>query len=301
MPDYNFKNNLKSTLQSKLWNDATSIYCNHVVESEDADTRRNAWPAFPFTLTIVDTANDHIEIIKCTSLANNSSDAIVFHCDRAQESTTAQTFEIATTNVEHRLTAEALNTITSNIVVLQPSMTGSATLNGATDNTVQLTDIVTTLGLEVGDVIRIQYSGYNKLHTVESITNNNLIVVNYEHAGNRSNGILKLENTTATVTVTRIAKWYNAPLGLGQAWVDVTASRAVGTTYTNSTGRPIQILVQYEDSGAIAGATFKVGSLTRTSYDLATTNPFWFSAVIPNGDTYSISGGVNLPAGWELR
>ena len=112
MPDYNFKNNLKSTLQSKLWSDATSIYCNHVVESEDADTRRNAWPAFPFTLTIVDTANAHIEIIKCTSLANNSSDAIVFHCDRAQESTTAQTFEIAT-RVEHRLTSEALNSITN--------------------------------------------------------------------------------------------------------------------------------------------------------------------------------------------
>lgn len=113
MPDYNFKNNLKSTLQSKLWSDATSIYCKHVVESEDADTRRNAWPAFPFTLTLVDTANDNIEIIKCTSLANNSSDAIVFHCDRAQENTTAQTFEIATTSVEHRLTSEALNSITN--------------------------------------------------------------------------------------------------------------------------------------------------------------------------------------------
>lgn len=113
MPDYNFKNNLKSTLQSKLWNDATSIYCNHVVNSTDANARRNAWPAFPFTLTVVDTANSHIEIIKCTSLANNSSDAIVFHCDRAQENTTAQTFEIATTSVEHRLTSEALNSITN--------------------------------------------------------------------------------------------------------------------------------------------------------------------------------------------
>ena len=66
MPDYNFKNNLKSTLQAKLWSDATSIYCNHVVESEDADARRNAWPDFPFTLTLVDTANDNIEVIKCT-------------------------------------------------------------------------------------------------------------------------------------------------------------------------------------------------------------------------------------------
>lgn len=123
----------------------------------------------------------------------------------------------------------------------QPSITGSATLNGTTDNTVQLTSIVTTLGLEVGDVIRIQYSGYDKLHTVESITNNNLIVVNYEHAGNRGNGSLKLADQTATVTITRIAKWYNAPTGLGQAWVFVTALRNDGVNYTNSTSRPINV------------------------------------------------------------
>lgn len=123
-----------------------------------------------------------------------------------------------------------------------PSMTGSATLNGTTDNTVQLTDIVTTLGLEVGDVIRIQYSGYNKLHTVESITNNNSIIVNYEHAGNRGNGSLKLSNTTASATITRIAKWYNAPVGLGQAWVNV-AYRATSTTYINTTGRTIEVRI----------------------------------------------------------
>ena len=111
MPDYNFKNNLKSTLQAKLWSDATSIYCNHVVNSTDAATRRNAWPAFPFTLTLVNTVNDNIEVIKCTGLASNSSNLIAFTCARAQESTTAQTFEIATTSVEHRLTAGALNTV----------------------------------------------------------------------------------------------------------------------------------------------------------------------------------------------
>ena len=113
MPDYNFKNNLKSTLQAKLWSDATSINCNHVVESADANTRRNAWPDFPFTLTLVDTANDSIEVIKCTGLASNSDNLIAFTCARAQENTTAQTFEIATTSVEHRLTSEALNSITN--------------------------------------------------------------------------------------------------------------------------------------------------------------------------------------------
>ena len=124
-----------------------------------------------------------------------------------------------------------------------PSMTGSATLNGSIDNTVQLTDIVTTLGLESGDVIRIEYTGYDKLHTVESITDDNFIIVNYEHAGNRGNGSLRLPDTAASVTVTRIAKWYNAPIGLGQACVDMTASRVLDVTYTNTTGRTLTIVL----------------------------------------------------------
>lgn len=32
-------------------------------------------------------------------------------------------------------------------------------------------------------------------------------------------------------------------IGYGQTWQDVTASRALGTTYTNSTGKPIMICV----------------------------------------------------------
>ena len=93
-------------------------------------------------------------------------------------------------------------------------------------------------------------------------------------------------------------------LGSGQSWQNVTASRARGTTYTNTTGRPIQILVQYQDDpGNVAGATFNIGSLTRTTADLGggTGHPYWFAAVIPHGTTYSFSGGLSLPAWWELR
>lgn len=92
-------------------------------------------------------------------------------------------------------------------------------------------------------------------------------------------------------------------IGVGQTWQDVTGSRVVGTTYTNTTGRPIQILVQYLDSGSSDGATFRIGSLTRITSDVPAvyTYPLWFSAVIPNGETYSIGGGVVTPAWWELR
>jgi hypothetical protein len=169
-------------------------------------------------------------------------------------------------------------------VVLQPSMTGSATLNGTTDNTVQLTGIVTTLGLEVGDVIRIQYSGYNKLHTVESITNNSLIVVNYEHAGNRGNGSLKLANTTASATITRIAKWFNAPLGLGQAWVDVTALRTYSTTYSYLQTRSMQVGWSV---GTNAGNGWLVNGLEVRNQDTGSNDNDFVSPVVPAGANYT--------------
>lgn len=127
--------------------------------------------------------------------------------------------------------------------ISQPSITGSITLNGTTDNTVVMADIVTELGLEVGDVIRIDTGAYNKLHTVESITDNSSIIVNYEHAGNRGDGSLKLPDFTGQATVTRIAKWFNAPIGLGQAWVDVKSLRASATTYKSIENRLMVVYI----------------------------------------------------------
>ena len=47
---------------------------------------------------------------------------------------------------------------------------------------------------------------------------------------------------TGSITSTMLATAVK-PLGVGQSYTDVTASRAIDTTYTNSTGRPIFIVV----------------------------------------------------------
>lgn len=138
---------------------------------------------------------------------------------------------------------------------LHPSMTGSISLNGTTENAVVMADIVTELALEIGDVIRIDAGAYNKLHTVESITNNGSIIVNYEHAGNRGDGSLKLPDFTGQATVTRIAKWFNAPVGMGQAWVNMSTQREWGAIYTNTTGRTI-IASAFARSGTVAQLEF---------------------------------------------
>ena len=191
----------------------------------------------------------------------------------------------AGTNTNQIATTEFVQTATNT----RPSITGSATLNGTTGNTVQLSGIVTTLGLEVGDVIRIQYSGYDKLHTVEYIgDDNDQVVVNTEHAGNRGNGSLRLPDTTAIMTVTRIAKWYNAPIGLGQAWVNVKNFRALNTTYTNTTGRSITIAMMV--AGPSAGARIRVDGAEISHNDLmAEGGTMTAYCSVPNGSKYVLS------------
>ncbi|BBP60347.1 hypothetical protein [Pseudomonas sp. St316] len=51
-------------------------------------------------------------------------------------------------------------------------------------------------------------------------------------------------------------------VGVGQSWTDLTSSRAIGTTYTNTTGRPIQLAgVAGPASGAATTIIVTVGSM----------------------------------------
>lgn len=77
-------------------------------------------------------------------------------------------------------------------------------------------------------------------------------------------------------------------LGLGQTWQGVTASRALNTIYTNTTGRPIAIAGHVSDLGAaqikltIAGVIVLEPGISLS-----------FFGIVPPGATYI----VNLTAG----
>ena len=99
------------------------------------------------------------------------------------------------------------------------------------------------------------------------------------------------------------------PLGVGQTWTNVLGSRATGTTYTNSTGRPIMVSVT---AGA---ATYSycfgwVDGVTITeqqSRDTATTtSQAGVIFIVPAGSTYQVTVNVNgntsdIDAWFELR
>lgn len=84
-------------------------------------------------------------------------------------------------------------------------------------------------------------------------------------------------------------------LGYGQTWQDVTGSRAIGTTYYNTTGKPIVAHVSgTQTAGAGAAAiNFTINGVTLPGcMTYGNTNIFGASAIIPPGASYVASVAV---------
>ena len=100
-------------------------------------------------------------------------------------------------------------------------------------------------------------------------------------------------------------------IGVNQTWQDVTASRVVGTTYTNSTGKPIMISVNVGNASTSTKGSFSVtvnGVQIANNYVSTEENGVWgnvrntICAIVPNGHTYSFSvSSAYLNAFTELR
>lgn len=87
----------------------------------------------------------------------------------------------------------------------------------------------------------------------------------------------------------------------GQAWSDVTGSRAGGTTYTNSTGKPIAVFIQGSNQPSNGNSTIYVNGVAIGGLNnYGTSGGCMF--IVPTGGTYSISfSGSSLLRWSELR
>ena len=112
-----------------------------------------------------------------------------------------------------------------------------------------------------------------------------------------SNRTLTLPDGTGTVALT------SDVIGVSQTWQNVAGSRALGTTYTNSTGKPIAVSTQVQSTTngtntiVIAGVT---AVQTTTTANLGTT----MFAIVPNGATYVVDNNQaskSIIAWAELR
>jgi hypothetical protein len=125
-------------------------------------------------------------------------------------------------------------------------------------------------------------------------------------------------STSGNVLTSNGTTWTSATpaggIGISQTWTNVTGSRAYGTTYTNSTGKPIYVSVSGVSTSPAGGAImfYIGGTLIAVQGSVQNDSSASFhniTMIIPDGITYSVSaypgGGGNgnsiLQQWYELR
>ena len=91
-------------------------------------------------------------------------------------------------------------------------------------------------------------------------------------------------------------------VGVGQTWTNVTSSRALSTTYTNSTGKPIQLYIVCAAGNANGAAVTINGVTPAFVYANVAGGRAALFPIIPNGATYSLGdASATIYSWWELR
>ena len=124
-------------------------------------------------------------------------------------------------------------------------------------------------------------------------------------------GLTPSDSNLALVVTAIITLIKNEILGGSlQSWQNVAASRALGVTYTNTTGRAILVNVTATVSNASGYATFRVNGVDVnrivSNNDILTSGQTIDAScqvIVPNGSTYSVTtnGSINIRHWSELR
>jgi len=123
-------------------------------------------------------------------------------------------------------------------------------------------------------------------------------------------GIVKLNDTltststTEALTAVQGTVLWNRDFGSDVYWRDVTAFRVMNTTYTNYTGKPIQVSVIVRDTGAYDNLNFFVNAADVISIpDLVGGGAGFqqFTIIVPPTHTYRLETFNLLYSWWELR
>lgn len=98
----------------------------------------------------------------------------------------------------------------------------------------------------------------------------------------------------------------NKTLGYGQTWQNVTGSRAAGTTYYNTTGKPKSATARVQAISAAAAANFSANGVANVGYIEVNTAiglmANVYLPVIPPGAPYALSlSGMVLVQWFELE
>lgn len=104
--------------------------------------------------------------------------------------------------------------------------------------------------------------------------------------------------SNGTLYTVQICSFYNG-IGDNQTWQDMTATRLLGTNYTNSTGRSIMVQVRSYTNGNVCAGT--VDGLLLAGASLSSTDGYpSVTFIVPPGSTYSFQS-TSLSRWVELR
>lgn len=110
-------------------------------------------------------------------------------------------------------------------------------------------------------------------------------------------------NVTASVNPSNAATIaQSTDLGVGQSWQNMTASRVSGQTYTNNTGKPIQVVISVFSTDNPESNVLNVGGVTLLDGDLGVGGMISIqSFVVPSGVSYSFTTTTQIRSWAELR
>ena len=95
------------------------------------------------------------------------------------------------------------------------------------------------------------------------------------------------------------------PLGVSQTWQTLTGSRALGTTYTNSTGRPIYVSIVVNPANTSSSATLSINSIPAAYAQgfVSLAIGITIYGIVPSGGTYAVTttGTTTMSVWAELR
>jgi hypothetical protein len=205
--------------------------------------------------------------------------------------------------------------VSSKADIASPTFTGTPAAPTATAgsnttqvaNTTFVTAAITALSLgnmstqakTAVDITGGTIVGITDLAVADGGTGRSTLTANAVLVGNGTSGINSVApSTSGNVLTSNGTAWTSATptavrgLGIGgEVWNDVTSSRALGTTYTNSRGYPIMISMYGSGAGSSSTQIYVNGTLVYQN------NAQWNGAgaipggclIIPDGATYSAS------------
>lgn len=191
--------------------------------------------------------------------------------------------------------ANFANNLDSSGGVAPSALNAQVPISKGGTNATTVSDARTNLGLVIGtDIPSPTGTGASGTWGI-SISGNAATATNATNATNATyattagnGGVTSVNGSTGAVTVNSV--------GVSQTWQDVTSSRASGTTYTNSTGKPIMVNVYNNAPDATYSIAAYVGGLlvgySQGSAGGDSRRAGTVSFIVPTGTTYVVSYSV---------